>query len=107
MKDGFVPGMLIGVGLGVGFALLAPVLLGGRRDGDGSLRPLAKQVVRTGLYAFERGKESLGEVGEMIEDLVAEVKAEAVLEQAAQKAPQSAPQSAPQPAGPSAPRTDA
>jgi hypothetical protein len=87
MKDGFLPGMMIGVGLGVGFALLAPILLGGRREADGSIRPLAKQAVRTGLFAFERGKESLGEFGEIIEDLVAEVKAETILEQAKQKAP--------------------
>jgi hypothetical protein len=84
MREGFVPGLVVGVGVGVGLALLAPALLAGRKNGvaaGAAARPLAKQLVRTGLGAFERVKESLGEVGEMAEDLVAEVKAEMILEQ--------------------------
>lgn len=81
MKDGFLPGVMLGVGIGVGLALLAPALMPGAA-GSQTARPLAKRLVRTGLSAYDRMKESMGEVGELAEDLVAEVKAEMILERA-------------------------
>jgi hypothetical protein len=86
MRDGFLSGVVIGVGVGVGLALLAPVLLGNRKQATGAGRPLAKQLIRTGLTTFERGKESLGEFGEMVEDLFAEVKAEMIIEKTRESA---------------------
>lgn len=39
-------------------------------------RPAARAAVKTGLILLERGRETLAEVGEVMEDLVAEAKAE-------------------------------
>ncbi len=61
------------VGIGIGAALLIPVVLPMLATVG---RPVAKAAIKSGLILFEKGRETLAEVGEVFEDLVAEAKAE-------------------------------
>jgi hypothetical protein len=45
-------------------------------------RPLAKAAIKSGLLVYETGRETLAQIGEVVEDLVAEVKAERAMEAA-------------------------
>jgi hypothetical protein len=69
MFKGFGPSLLIGVGI----ALVAPVLLPAVAS---LVRPLAKGVVKGGLTLADKAKEFAAEAGEQVSDLVAEAKAE-------------------------------
>lgn len=70
----------LGLLIGVGAAVLAPVVLPILAS---IARPLAKATIKSGLMLYEKGKETLAEAGEMVEDLVAEARAEMAEEQAA------------------------
>lgn len=69
-----------GLLIGVGAAVLAPVVLPILAS---IARPLAKATIKSGLMLYEKGRETLAEAGEMVEDLVAEARAEMDEEQAA------------------------
>ena len=69
LLKGGVPGMLLGVGV----ALVAPVLLPAAATGA---RPLAKALIRGGLAVADTVREAVAEAGEQLSDLVAEVQAE-------------------------------
>lgn len=70
--------IVTGLAVGVGAAVLAPVVVPAvARIG----KPVAKMVIKTGILAYERGRETLAELGEAAEDMVAEAKAELVQEQ--------------------------
>ncbi|MFH1020773.1 MAG: DUF5132 domain-containing protein [Pseudomonadota bacterium] len=69
-----------GLLIGIGAAVLAPVLLPILAS---IARPLAKATIKSGLMLYEKGKETLAEAGEMVEDLMAEVKVEMAEEQEA------------------------
>lgn len=59
--------------IGVGAALVAPVLL----PAAGSvLRPVAKGLIKGGLYLVDAAQEVIAEGSEQLSDLVAEVQAE-------------------------------
>lgn len=59
--------------IGVGAALVAPVLL----PAAGSvLRPVAKSLIKGGLYLVDAAQEVIAEGSEQLSDLVAEVQAE-------------------------------
>ncbi|HEX9461100.1 MAG TPA: DUF5132 domain-containing protein [Alphaproteobacteria bacterium] len=45
-------------------------------SGAGGLRPAAKEAIKAGLSAFERGRELAAELSENVTDLVAEAEAE-------------------------------
>lgn len=66
---GWVPSVLIGVGV----ALAAPILLPAVVTG---VRPLAKVVIKGYLAVADTVKEVVAEAGEQLSDLVAEAKAE-------------------------------
>lgn len=62
-----------GLLIGVGVAIVAPVVLSVL---SGVARPLARATVKTGIIAYEKGREAMAEVGEVLDDLVAEARAE-------------------------------
>lgn len=62
-----------GVALGVGAAILAPVVLAAA---SGAGRPLMRAAVKSGIVFYEKGREVAAELGEVVEDFVAEVRAE-------------------------------
>lgn len=65
--------VVTGLAIGIGAAVLAPVML---PILAGVAKPLAKAAIKGGLILYEKGKEAVAEVGEMVEDVVAEVKSE-------------------------------
>lgn len=67
--NGWVPSLLIGVGV----ALAAPILLPAVAAGG---RPLARTLIKGGLAVAETVQEVVAEVGEQLSDLVAEAQAE-------------------------------
>jgi hypothetical protein len=62
-----------GLALGIGVAMLLPVAI---TTFAPVLRPAARGAIKSGMLAYERGREMLSEFGETIEDLVAETQAE-------------------------------
>jgi hypothetical protein len=65
----WVPSVLVGVGV----ALVAPVVVPALAAG---MRPLAKAVIKGGIMAYDKGAEALAEAGEQLSDLMAEVRSE-------------------------------
>lgn len=59
--------------LGVGAVLVAPVLF---PTAGAVLRPVAKGLIKGGLYLVDAAQEIIAEGSEQLSDLVAEVKAE-------------------------------
>jgi hypothetical protein len=59
--------------VGIGASILAPIVIPAVAV---VVRPLAKAMIKTGIVVYERGRETVAEVGEVIEDLVAEARAE-------------------------------
>jgi hypothetical protein len=66
---GGLPSILVGVGV----ALVAPVLLPVAAAGA---RPLAKALIKGGLVVVETVREVVAEAGEQVSDLIAEVQQE-------------------------------
>jgi hypothetical protein len=64
----------VGIAVGVGAVLLAPVVLPALAA---VARPFAKAVIKSGLIFYEKGRETFAELNETFEDLVAEARAEA------------------------------
>lgn len=62
-----------GVAIGAGLALALPVIAMTMAP---VMRPIARSVIKGGLLALEKGRETTAEVGEMVEDLFAEVQEE-------------------------------
>jgi hypothetical protein len=62
-----------GLAIGIGAAILAPALIPALA---GVAKPLIKAAVKSGIIIFEKGKESVAELSEIFEDVVAEAKAE-------------------------------
>lgn len=60
-----------GVAIGMGIALALPVVAMTMAP---MLRPVARSVIKGGIAALEKGRETTAEVAEMVEDLYAEVK---------------------------------
>lgn len=71
-ENGF-KGILGGLAIGVGAAIVAPIVI---PILAGAAKPLAKVAIKEGLILYEKGKEMLAEAKEAVEDLVAESKAE-------------------------------
>lgn len=65
--------VITGLAIGVGVAVLGPILLPPLAR---AAKPAAKAAIKSGLLMVEKGRETLAELGEMTEDLVAEAKAE-------------------------------
>ena len=67
--SGWVPSIVVGVGV----ALVAPILLPAAATG---VRPLAKTLIEGGLAVAETVQEFVAEAGEQFSDLMAEAQAE-------------------------------
>lgn len=65
--------VVTGLAIGIGAAVLAPVMLPVLA---GVAKPLAKAAIKGGFILYEKGKEAVAEVSEMVEDVVAEAKSE-------------------------------
>lgn len=66
-------GGVTGIALGIGAAILAPIVI---PVVAGVGKPLTKAAIKEGLLIYEKSKEALAEVTEVLEDMVAEAKAE-------------------------------
>ncbi len=88
LLDNALKGNIVtGLAIGIGAAILAPIVI---PVVAGVAKPLAKAAIKGGILLLEKGKETVAEAGEVMEDLVAEVRAElAESHQAA--APEAAP----------------
>lgn len=62
-----------GLAIGIGAAVVGPMVLGAL---SAILRPMAKAAIKSGLMAYDRGREMVAEVREMGEDLAAEARSE-------------------------------
>jgi hypothetical protein len=71
--QGFGNSWISNVLVGVGIALVAPMVVPALAEG---MRPLAKTVLKGGLIAYDKGAEILAEASEQLSDLVAEVRSE-------------------------------
>ena len=58
-----------GLAMGVGAAVLAPLVVP-------ALRPVAKSIIKAGLLAYDQGRVALAELNEQTGDIVAEARAE-------------------------------
>lgn len=66
-------GGVTGLALGVGAAILAPIVI---PVVAGVAKPLTKAAIKEGIFLYEKSKEAFAEVTEVFEDMVAEAKAE-------------------------------
>ncbi len=71
--NGLKGNLLTGLAIGIGGAILAPVVLPALA---GVAKPLLKSAIKGGLVLYEKGKETFAELSEVAEDVVAEAKAE-------------------------------
>jgi hypothetical protein len=69
LGNGFASSLAVGIGA----AILAPVLLPVVAT---AAKPLVKGVIKVGVTLYEKGNEALAEAGEVLEDLLAEAKSE-------------------------------
>ena len=69
----FKDNLALGLAVGVGVALLVPVVAPMLAT---LARPLAKSAIKSGLIVFDKTRETVAELGEVFDDLVAEAKAE-------------------------------
>jgi Protein of unknown function (DUF5132) len=98
MAREYATGVVMGVALSLGAALLGPLW----RPALGRwARPAAKGAIKQGILAFELGRERIAELGEKVSDLVAEAQFELAAgrlhEQEAGAAPDGAPPVEPAP----------
>jgi hypothetical protein len=71
--NGFKGNVISGLAIGVGTALLAPIIIPVLAS---IAKPLAKAAIKGGIAVYDKNKEIIAEAREVIEDLVAESKAE-------------------------------
>jgi hypothetical protein len=75
--------LVTGLAIGAAAVVLGPVLLPAIAR---VAKPLAKTAIKAGLVAMERGRDTLTELGEVAEDVMAEARAELAEEAAAAQA---------------------
>ena len=73
VQDIFKNNSVQAIAIGLGAAILAPVLLPALAK---VAKPLGRAAIKAGILAYEKGKETVAEMGEVFDDLVAEAKAE-------------------------------
>jgi archaellin len=73
IEDLFKGDSVKGLAIGLGAAILIPVVL---PVVAAVARPLARAAIKTGIMMFEKGRETVAEMSEVVEDLIAEAKAE-------------------------------
>ncbi len=69
LKGNIVTGLAVGVGIAILAPVVTPILASVGR-------PLAKSMIKTGMLLYEKGIETAAELGEVFEDLMAEAKVE-------------------------------
>ncbi len=72
-NNGLKGNILSGLAIGIGATIIAPVVIPILAS---AVKPIAKATIKSGLMLYEKGKETVAEVSEMVEDIVAEAKAE-------------------------------
>lgn len=75
-KNNFV----VAITSGIVAAVVAPILMPAIKR---SSRPVAKGLVKGGLFLYEKGREATAHAGEMMEDVMAEIQAEQAEKQSA------------------------
>ncbi len=81
VQDIFKGNVVAVLAIGIAAAVLIPIALPVVAR---AAKPLAKAMVKSGIIVFEKGREAVAELGEVMEDVVAEAKAEIEQEHAAQ-----------------------
>jgi hypothetical protein len=61
--------IVAGLAIGIGAALVAPVVIP-------ALRPIAKSIIKAGLIAYDQGRLALADLSEHSGDILAEVRTE-------------------------------
>jgi hypothetical protein len=69
LGESLVPNLLVGAAVVLVAPIVAPALFAG-------IRPVAKTVVKGGVYVFDKAREVVAEAGEQMSDIVAEARAE-------------------------------
>jgi Protein of unknown function (DUF5132) len=67
--ESLVPNLLVGAAVVLVAPIVAPALFAG-------MRPVAKTVVKGGVYVYDKAREVVAEAGEQMSDIVAEARAE-------------------------------
>jgi hypothetical protein len=73
MFEGWKGNILGGLAIGIGASVIGPVVVPILAT---VAKPLTKAAIKGGYLLYEKGRETLAEAQEVIEDLVAETKAE-------------------------------
>lgn len=81
VQDMFKGNIVAMLGIGIVAAVLIPIALPAVAR---AAKPFAKALVKSGIIVFEKGREAVAELGEVMEDVVAEAKAEIEQEHATQ-----------------------
>jgi hypothetical protein len=69
LGESLVPNLLVGAAVVLVAPIVAPALFAG-------IRPVAKTVVKGGVFVFDKAREVVAEAGEQMSDIVAEARAE-------------------------------
>lgn len=64
--------------IGIGVAVLVPIVA---KALSPLVRPVARSAVKIGVVAYEKGRETFAELGEIVDDMIAEVREEMRTEQ--------------------------
>jgi hypothetical protein len=80
VQDIFKGNIVAVLGIGIVAAVLVPIALPVVAR---AAKPLAKAMVKSGIIVFEKGREAVAELGEVMEDVIAEAKSEIEQEHAA------------------------
>ena len=72
-ENGLKGNIITGLAIGFGAAILAPMIRPVLAD---IAKPLAKSAIKGGITLYEKNREKLAEVKEVVEDLLAEARAE-------------------------------
>ena len=83
--NGWKGNILGGLAIGIGSAVLAPVVI---PILSRTAKPLAKAAIKGSLLMYEKGKEKMAEAQEVVEDLMAEARSELDAEAAARVEPE-------------------
>lgn len=74
MKSGFLRSPAVrSTAIAIGVAVLVPIAAKALAP---LVRPVARSTVKIGVVAYEKGRETIAEIGEIVEDMVAEVREE-------------------------------
>jgi hypothetical protein len=73
IDDLFKGNIATGLAIGIGAAILTPVIVPLISSVG---KPLAKSAIKAGILVFEKSRETFAELGEVMDDLIAEAKVE-------------------------------